>query len=119
MSCLAQTSHPMSDTPQETPDSPKPMPSPEEITRKLEDFIKNSLGGQVVFSRIEPHNLGTKTPELEEGDSEPQAEEVGDLMEALRKSLGQGGARRPAEPAPRRAAAKTPAARKTSPRKRA
>lgn len=62
----------MSDTPQETPDSPKPMPSPEEITRKLEDFIKNSLGGQVVFSRIEGHDLRS-TPEAQDGI--PQAEE--------------------------------------------
>ena len=60
--CLAQTSESMSDAPQETPDAPKPPPSPEEITRKLEDFIKNSLGGQVVFSRIEGHDLSA-TPE--------------------------------------------------------
>lgn len=36
-------------------DPPTP-PSPEEITKKLEDFIKNSLGGQVLFTKIEgPH----------------------------------------------------------------
>ncbi len=35
-----------------TPEPPKPG-SPEEITRKLEDFIKTSLGGQVVFTRLD------------------------------------------------------------------
>ncbi|TDU63136.1 endopeptidase Clp ATP-binding regulatory subunit ClpX [Prosthecobacter fusiformis] len=49
-----QFNHSMSDTPQDPPDSPKQPASPDEITRKLEDFIKNSLGGQVVFSRVEP-----------------------------------------------------------------
>lgn len=56
-------------------DPPKPG-SPEEITRKLEDFIKNSLGGQVLFSRMEgpgdnsPAQSG-KAPEIqvEESDS--------------------------------------------------
>lgn len=33
-------------------DPPKPG-TPEEITKKLEEFIKNSLGGQVLFSRVE------------------------------------------------------------------
>jgi DNA end-binding protein Ku len=51
--------------------------------------------------------------------AEPQQEEIGDLMEALRKSLGEGGARR-AEPAARRAAPKKKATpRKAPPRKRA
>jgi DNA end-binding protein Ku len=51
--------------------------------------------------------------------SEPKTEEVTDLMEALRKSLGDGGARRP-EPTARRAAPKTKATpRKAPPRKRA
>ncbi|WP_395736068.1 AAA family ATPase [Prosthecobacter sp.] len=41
-----------------TPESPehektKAPGSPEEITRKLEDFIKNTLGGQVLFTRVE------------------------------------------------------------------
>jgi ATP-dependent Clp protease ATP-binding subunit ClpX len=44
----------MSDTPQDPPESPKNPPTPDDISRKLEDFIKNSLGGQVVFSRMEP-----------------------------------------------------------------
>lgn len=57
----------MSDAPQEPPDSPKPTTSPEEITRKLEDFIKNSLGGQVIFSRLDGHDLRSK-PDAEEGE---------------------------------------------------
>lgn len=47
---------------------------------------------------------------------EPKEAEVIDLMEALRRSLGEGGARRRSEP---RAPSKKPAARKSSPRKRA
>ncbi|MBB5032307.1 AAA family ATPase [Prosthecobacter vanneervenii] len=57
----------MSDHPPEFPEIEKEKPktpgSPEEITRKLEDFIKNTLGGQVLFTRVEgpgaramPHN---------------------------------------------------------------
>lgn len=42
-------------------DPPKPG-TPEEITKKLEEFIKNSLGGQVLFSRVE----GSATPPGEE-----------------------------------------------------
>jgi DNA end-binding protein Ku len=50
---------------------------------------------------------------------EPEQEEIGDLMEALRRSLGDGGARR-AEPASRRAApTKKATPRKAPPRKRA
>lgn len=62
----------MTDTPQDPPDSPKQPPSPDEITRKLEDFIKNSLGGQVVFSRVEP---GLHHPAEEETPEAPPAEE--------------------------------------------
>lgn len=45
----------MSDSTPETPESdqPKTPASPEEVTRKLEDFIKNTLGGQVLFTRID------------------------------------------------------------------
>jgi len=45
----------MSERPPETPeaDKPKSPASPEEVTRKLEDFIKNTLGGQVLFTRID------------------------------------------------------------------
>jgi endopeptidase Clp ATP-binding regulatory subunit ClpX len=38
-------------------DPPNPSATPEEITRKLEDFIKNSLGGQVLFTRVEPQGM--------------------------------------------------------------
>jgi len=51
---------------------------------------------------------------------EPEQEEVGDLMEALRRSLGEGGARRAEKPAARRAPDKKKATpRKAPPRKRA
>ena len=45
----------MSDPTPELPETEKTKPpgSPEEITRKLEDFIKNTLGGQVLFTRVE------------------------------------------------------------------
>ena len=73
---LSQKLAHMSDSPTDPPQPPqKPFPSPEEITRKLEDFIKNSLGGQVIFSRIEGHNIGTETPEQEESGEEPEEEE--------------------------------------------
>ena len=47
----------MSDPTPESPEIEKPKApgSPEEITRKLEDFIKNTLGGQVLFTRVEGH----------------------------------------------------------------
>ncbi len=69
--------HTMSDSaPPEPPQPPqKPLPAPEEITRKLEDFIKNSLGGQVIFSRIEPHDLGTRAPESSGSDAPPEEPE--------------------------------------------
>lgn len=63
----------MSDTPQDPPNPPNQPPSPDEITRKLEDFIKNSLGGQVVFSRMDP-GMRNVTPE-EESKEEPPIEE--------------------------------------------
>ena len=34
-------------------DAPKGPPSPDEVARKLEDFIKNTLGGQVLFTRMD------------------------------------------------------------------
>ena len=45
----------MSDIPDEKSHegSPPSPPSPEEVTRKLEDFIKNTLGGQVLFTRLD------------------------------------------------------------------
>lgn len=70
----------MSDSSSEPSDPPKPPhPSPEEITRKLEDFIKNSLGGQVIFSRIEPHNLGS-TPEETDSSEAPAETDVPDSV---------------------------------------
>ncbi len=65
----------MTDTPQDPPDSPKPPPTPDEITRKLEDFIKNSLGGQVVFSRMEPAPHGLTPPQEEPVEGPPVEEE--------------------------------------------
>ena len=55
----------MSDTP---PEPPKPGTA-EEITRKLEEFIKSSLGGQVLFTRVEKaggHEPEAAPPEPEE-----------------------------------------------------
>ena len=67
----------MSDTKPEStaPDDPPKPPSPEEVTRKLEDFIKNTLGGQVLFTKVEArgHNLAQESsdePEDEEADDE-------------------------------------------------
>jgi ATP-dependent Clp protease ATP-binding subunit ClpX len=59
----------MSDPTPETPEpeSPKAPGSPEEITRKLEDFIKNTLGGQVLFTRVE----GPGGHPLSDGDEKP------------------------------------------------
>ncbi len=73
---LAQASlNPMSDTPQDPAPTPeKPTPSPEEITRKLEDFIKNSLGGQVIFSRMETA-ASKLTPEASGEPELPEPEE--------------------------------------------
>jgi endopeptidase Clp ATP-binding regulatory subunit ClpX len=47
----------MSDPTPKTSEADKPKPTtpatPDEVTRKLEDFIKNTLGGQVLFTRID------------------------------------------------------------------
>ena len=51
-----------------TPEPPKPS-TPEEISRKLEDFIKTSLGGQVLFTRLDsptPHEEPQAGPPEEE-----------------------------------------------------
>ncbi len=54
---------------------PKPN-TPEEITRKIEDFIKNSLGGQVLFTRLD-----TRSPSDEDqpngNDIEEPEQDVG------------------------------------------
>jgi len=54
-------------------DPPKPT-SPEEISRKLEDFIKNSLGGQVLFTRLDGKDVPQREPEASDDDTEPSAE---------------------------------------------
>ena len=59
---------------------PKPEPPPpgtaEEITKKLEDFIKNSLGGQVLFTKLE-------RPGHEPEPNEPEETPVVDLSSAF------------------------------------
>jgi endopeptidase Clp ATP-binding regulatory subunit ClpX len=55
-----------SDTPPTTP------PTPDEVTRKLEEFIKNTLGGQVLFTRMD--TMGGMRPE--EGNSEDSGADV-------------------------------------------
>lgn len=66
----------MSDTTPEPPESDKPKTpaSPEEVTRKLEDFIKNTLGGQVLFTRIDGPG-GRRMPETHEATPEPPQQE--------------------------------------------
>lgn len=68
----------MSDTPNEPPTPPLPPGTPEEITRKLEDFIKNSLGGQVLFTRIDP-SLGGSSPDSDGSPEEPPVDESDEL----------------------------------------
>lgn len=68
----------MSDTPKDPPPSP---PNPEEITRKLEDFIKNSLGGQVLFTKMEGPGLSKGEPEQEGPTAEEIDEERGKHFE--------------------------------------
>jgi endopeptidase Clp ATP-binding regulatory subunit ClpX len=70
--------YPMSDT---TSDPPPPPPStPEEITKKLEDFIKNSLGGQVLFTRMERG----RTPESDSPEAdEPEIDEDEEAAKAF------------------------------------
>jgi len=71
-------SDPTSETPPPAPDTPdeekpKKPASAEEISQKLEDFIKNTLGGQVLFTRIDgPLPRGKGETESKEGDGEPE-----------------------------------------------
>lgn len=65
----------LSDTPSSPPDQPeedKPkMPATaEEVSRKLEDFIKNTLGGQVLFTRVEGP---ASREDMGEADTPPKA----------------------------------------------
>lgn len=73
----------MSEPTPETPDADKPKTpaSPEEVTRKLEDFIKNTLGGQVLFTRID--GPGARRPQSEENEKAPEepAEDNGKAFE--------------------------------------
>lgn len=75
----------MSDTPDEktsdTPPSPPttPMPSPEEVTRKLEEFIKNTLGGQVLFAKLGGQDDPVPEQGEDEGDDEDEVEEGPDF----------------------------------------
>ncbi|MBE7493333.1 MAG: AAA family ATPase [Verrucomicrobiaceae bacterium] len=74
----------MSDPTPETPEADKPKPttpaSPEEVTRKLEDFIKNTLGGQVLFTRID--GPGARRTQETDGDK-PGEEEPADNSAAF------------------------------------
>lgn len=54
---------------EEKPDKPQSPATTEEITRKLEDFIKNSLGGQVLFTKVgtgQSHGSGAAPQEDDE-----------------------------------------------------
>ncbi len=66
---------PISDKPN---DPPKPE-SPEEIARKLEDFIKNSLGGQVLFSRMNRVENEAGPQGADSGAFQDEATEDGEL----------------------------------------
>ncbi|MCB1226817.1 MAG: AAA family ATPase [Verrucomicrobiales bacterium] len=68
----------MSDAP-EPPNPPRTPPSPDEITRKLEDFIKHSLGGQVLFTQVSADARDRKeTREPEATVSAPEEEDSGE-----------------------------------------
>ncbi|MGV3661671.1 MAG: AAA family ATPase [Prosthecobacter sp.] len=72
----------MSDPTPEPPESDKPKTpaSPEEVTRKLEDFIKNTLGGQVLFTRIDGPGA-RRLQENEETPEPPAREESSETFE--------------------------------------
>lgn len=56
---------------------PPPPATPEEITKKLEEFIKNSLGGQVLFTKVEGPGLrAQETPPASELPEEKTDESV-------------------------------------------
>lgn len=81
--CLAHIRNPcMSEPTPETPESDKPKTpaSPEEVTKKLEDFIKNTLGGQVLFTRIDGTG-GRRTEEDEEKTETPVRERSSETFE--------------------------------------
>ena len=72
----------MSDPTPEPPETEKTKApgSPEEITRKLEDFIKNTLGGQVLFTRVEGPG-GRHMPDGEEKPVEETKSDHGRVFE--------------------------------------
>ncbi|MCP5560391.1 MAG: AAA family ATPase [Verrucomicrobiaceae bacterium] len=72
----------MSDTPNEPPTPPLPPGTPEEITRKLEDFIKHSLGGQVLFTRIDP-TTGGSTPDSDGSGDAPPVDDEEDISKSF------------------------------------
>lgn len=55
---------------------PEPPATPDEITKKLEEFIKNSLGGQVLFTKIE--NSGMRPQQEAPSGDEPPVIETDD-----------------------------------------
>ncbi len=67
----------MSDPVPEAPETEKPKApgSPEEITRKLEDFIKNTLGGQVLFTRVEGHGARPSADGEDKSDEEAKEDD--------------------------------------------
>ena len=51
--------------------------TPDEITKKLEEFIKNSLGGQVLFTKVDGPGLrAQETPPASELPEENTDESV-------------------------------------------
>lgn len=77
------TNTPMREPTPETPDADKPKTpaSPEEVTRKLEDFIKNTLGGQVLFTRIDGPGVKRPQPDGDDQAAEEPAEDDGEAFE--------------------------------------
>ena len=55
---------------------PDPPATPDEITKKLEEFIKNNLGGQVLFTKIDSSGMKPQ-PDSPSGD-EPPVIQTGD-----------------------------------------
>ncbi len=73
----------MSDTTPDNSESDKPKTpaSPEEVTRKLEDFIKNTLGGQVLFTRIDGSGPRRGQEQEDSGEEQPRRDSSGDTFE--------------------------------------
>lgn len=64
------TSPPTTASPDEAP--PKKPATAEEISRKLEDFIKNTLGGQVLFTRVEGPEARERAEPAAAENNEPE-----------------------------------------------